>query len=83
MTCSLWRNRALPAGRRSAAGGVRRERDGVAYASAKSCKTSVAKSSLLDFMTELQPIARSANGGTVQCSETSDYKTHQKHHRIP
>jgi hypothetical protein len=23
-----------------------------------------------------------ANGGTVQCSETSDYKTHQKHHRI-
>jgi hypothetical protein len=25
----------------------------------------VAKSSLLDFMTELQPIARSANGGVV------------------
>lgn len=45
--------------------GPGRKRDCLANAGAKSCKTSVAKSSLLDFMTELQPIARSANGGVV------------------
>ena len=45
--------------------GSGRKRDCLAHAGTKSCKTSVAKSSLLDFMTELQPIARSANGGAV------------------
>ena len=51
----------------------------LADAGAKSCKTSIAKSSLLDFMTELQPIAHSANGGAVQYGLNFNKSAYSQH----
>ena len=39
----------------------------------------VAKSSLLDFMTELQPIARSANGRAVQYGLNFNKSAYSQH----